>query len=322
VTFDVGVALAHFDVSLVNDERWKSIRDFSCEIQEVVEGTGMLGDLVCTVCHVVDDDIYPVEIKRTIGQPRRMSEFLFPSSVHSEFFLTPEEFGDVRLIWGFLKECLKDTWPFSLWGVIWSVYRGAYSVIMTLVVVILIDYVWISEAQLEQWKSASQVELKTELDNRLWTAVVLAVGCIFATLTHCKTETWVLKNAKYGAVTSSLRTNIVTQLLFADDGRLSSLRTSGVCVCLCVCLSVSCPSSLRASGVCVRARAHARVCRLSSLRTSEYLNIATNEVESAARCCIQVFPAVERLAHFVLEVCVCVCVCGCVCVCVCVCVCS
>ena len=258
VSFGVGVALAHFEVALNNDERWECVRDFSSEIQEVIEGPGMLGDLVCTVCHIVDDDIYPVEVKRTHRQPRKIDEYMFPSSVHSQFFLTPEEIGDIQLIWGFLRTCFKDTWPFSMWGAIWSCYRGAYNVAMTLVAVILIDYVWMSEALLATLESDIE-QLNRELDVRLWTATVLTVASIVATLTHCKTETWVIQNAKYGAITSSLRTNILTQLLYADDGRLSLLKTS------------------------------------------EYLNIATNEVESAAKCYGELFPGIERCAHFVLE---------------------
>ena len=260
VSFGVGVALASFEVALHNDERWECVRDFSSEIQEVVEGPGMLGDLVCTVCHIVDDDIYPVEVKRTHRQPRKIDEYMFPSSVHSQFFLTPEEMGDIQLIWGFLRVCMKDTWPFSLWGAIWSCYRGAYNVAMTLVAVILIDYVWMNETELSNLEGNVE-QLKRELDARMWTATVLALASIVATLTHCKTATWVLQNEKYGAITCSLRTNIVTQLLYADDGRLSLLKTS------------------------------------------EYLNIATNEVESAAKCYGELFPCIERCAHFVLELC-------------------
>ena len=201
------------------------------------------------------DDIYPVKRERPKDRPCAPSEQTLPSCNNSDAYLTPDEVGDLDLVKGFILDRWNVTWPCSGWGALWSVYRAAYSVGMSMVIIIFIAHVWKHEDS-----DFESVEKQMRLDNKsiIW-AFWLSGGAVLATVVQSCTETWVVENAKFGLTGKQLRDSIVAQVLWADDGRLGLMRAA------------------------------------------DYLNAATQEVEAAAACYEQVFPAIERFAHVVFE---------------------
>lgn len=63
ITFPRGSHMASFNVTIGNDEKWEPIRDFVVRLGEVIEGSAVIGALDHSVCTIVDDDIYPEQVK-------------------------------------------------------------------------------------------------------------------------------------------------------------------------------------------------------------------------------------------------------------------
>ena len=61
---------------------------------------------------------------------------------------------DDMLIKYFIVERWKLLWPHSLWAAIWCVYRAAYHVGMSLVLVIFVDVVWFDDATIAALNAA------------------------------------------------------------------------------------------------------------------------------------------------------------------------
>ena len=57
VEFAPGQAVAHFDISIPDDDDWEPVRDFVVQLKKVVEGQGTIGVLDSTIANIVDDDV-------------------------------------------------------------------------------------------------------------------------------------------------------------------------------------------------------------------------------------------------------------------------
>ena len=164
-----------------------------------------------------------------------------PSCVGSDRFLTVEEIEDHDLLVAFMMERWKQTWPNSFWAAFWSVYRGMYQVGMQLVVIVYIDYVWmqndpkgpvagrrsqaLDESVNGTWageESAGREGLSSE--SRFIISGTLALFVAFGNLLVSATDSWILLHAKPGATAKALRDWLVTQLMWADKGRLGMMR--------------------------------------------------------------------------------------------------
>ena len=80
-----------------------------------------------------------------------------------------------------------------------------------------------------------------------------------ATAIMCQTETWIADDAKLGLIGKQLRDWMVAQIMWADD------------------------------------------VRLSMLRSADYLNAGTNEVEAASQIYEMTFPLIQKTAHFLFN---------------------
>ena len=171
---------------------------------------------------------------------------------------------DTDLIKGFVYERLGHLWPASGYGIFWSIMRGAYHVSMSLVLVLMIDYIWEDAGSQAQGGGGIADDQRQRqilgVDESVFYAAVCCVYVAGATVLHSYTENWIVTYAKFGLVGKQLRDWIVAQLLWADDGRLGLMRAA------------------------------------------DYLNAGTSEVEAAGMIYDAVFPAVERLAHFFFNV--------------------
>ena len=125
------------------------LRDFVVQLDDVVSGDAVIGTLNWSRCGIVDDDIYPIKVDRDHKHPALPQELAVPSCNNSDQFLTPFEFEDVHLIWGFIKERFVTLWPSSFYGMFWCVFRGFYHVSMSLVLVLMIDNVWKTSEEVE-----------------------------------------------------------------------------------------------------------------------------------------------------------------------------
>ena len=57
VEFAPGQAVAHFDITIPDDDNWEPVRDFVVQLQKVVQGQGTIGVLDSTIANIVDDDV-------------------------------------------------------------------------------------------------------------------------------------------------------------------------------------------------------------------------------------------------------------------------
>jgi hypothetical protein len=153
-----------------------------------------------------------------------------------------------------------------------SIYRAFYTVGMSLIVMVFLDFVWVEPpATISDNLRRAEVGQGgggggpggEETDEGHFFRIMLATGLAFfviiATIVQSNTETYIRINSKCGLTGKQLRDWIVAQLMWADDGRLAMMR-------------------------------HA-----------DYLNAATSEVESVATCYEAIFPAIEKCFHFVLN---------------------
>jgi hypothetical protein len=89
-------------------------------------------------------------VERDRKRPAAPQELAVPSCNNSDQFLTPFEFEDWHLVWGFVKERYHTLWPNSLYGLLWCVFRGFYHVSMSFILVLMIDNVWKTEEEVAQ----------------------------------------------------------------------------------------------------------------------------------------------------------------------------
>lgn len=184
---------------------------------------------------------YPAKKSRTAGFPLKPSEHVLPSCVGSDRFLTADEIEDHDLLLAFLMERWTNTWPNSFWAAFWSVYRATYQIGMQLVVIVYIDSVWmqndpeglvaerrsqaLDESVNGTWageEGAARQGLGSE--SRIIVAGSLALFVAFGNLLVSATDSWILAHAKPGATAKELRDWLVTQLMWADKGRLGMMR--------------------------------------------------------------------------------------------------
>ena len=146
VTFAKGENRASFTVPIVDDDGWEPIRDFVVQLRAVERGKGIIGKLDWTNCGIVDDDIYPSKVGRTNKEPMSQQEKAFRSCHNSDIYLTANEVPDYRLVWGYIMERFSTLYPTSLYGILVCILRGFYHVSMSLVLVVMIDFIWLDPA--------------------------------------------------------------------------------------------------------------------------------------------------------------------------------
>ena len=149
------------------------------------------------------------EVTRTHAHHRNRSEYTLPSSIHSERCLTIDEMGDVSLLVGFIKDRWLDTWPFSMWGAVWSLYRAAYDVSMSLVMIIFIDHIWIHDAS-----SKGEEELAAARAESMWRATIVIICVACASAVNCWTETWCNPRPLAHACSSALQLAMRQSIMF------------------------------------------------------------------------------------------------------------
>ena len=221
---------------VVDDESWLPIRDFVVELQEVVEGEGIIGKLFWSNCSIVDDDIFPSKVERDESRPIPLHEQATGACLHSDEFLTADEVEDYQLIVGFITERVRALWPFSLRGMLWCIYRGAYHVSMSLVLVIMIDLVWDPQDEAASGgegvgaeggagdgagdESQQQGRWVPGVKNQTILAAIASGYVLLATFLHSCTEVWVVQNAKMGLTGKQLRDWMVAQVRPVEGGGL------------------------------------------------------------------------------------------------------
>jgi len=204
---------------------------------------------------------YPVKIPRTEGFPLRNSEHDLPSSISSPQYLTSDEIEDNILLVAFLRERWRENWPNSFWAAFWSVYRAIYLVSLQLVLIFYIDYLWTQKTQWEVLDKLFNTTITTASSSsttaastastqdsgavghhsnerrigagqegvgngRLIIAGILGLLVLTAHWLFSFTNNWILLNVRPGGNAKALRDCMVTQLLWADNGRLGIMRVS------------------------------------------------------------------------------------------------
>ena len=196
----------------------------------------------------------------------KQSEHVLPSCVDSHQYLTSDEIEDDILLFAFLRERWRENWPNSFWAAFWSVYRAIYLVAMQLVLIFYVDYVWTQKMRWEDLdklfnttttaasssatstaaaaSATNQGSNAPSLDStvrrtgeksagqegvgngRLIIAAILALLVLMGHLLFSFTNNWILLNVKPGGNAKALRDWMVTQLMWADNGRLGIMRVS------------------------------------------------------------------------------------------------
>jgi hypothetical protein len=179
----------------------------------------MIGAMNCCTCRIVDDDIFPQKEDRTKRNPLREAEKILPSCVNVEKFLTSDEIADYTLIQSFLIERWKETWPCSAWGFLWSIYRAMYAVLMTFVVMLFVDFVWVDP------KAREFDEAQDGMRTAMTTAICIVV--VIATWVQSNTETYIVVNSKCGLTGKQLRCVACMKICFGD----ANTRKQNNCKC-------------------------------------------------------------------------------------------
>jgi len=230
VTFGKGSPFTTLDIEICDDDDWMPIRSFEVELMGIRSGSAVIGDSRTTKCICVDDDIYPRKVERNPQiHPLSQSEMLIPSCIKSDEFYTPDELSDDMLIKYFIVERWKLLWPHSLWAAIWCVYRAAYHVGMSLVLVIFVDVVWFDDATIAALNAADATNATQigsgggmgeaegqdgNFGQSLVLSTVLTGIVVMATYCHSCTETWVAENAKLGLTGKHLRDWMASQIMY------------------------------------------------------------------------------------------------------------
>lgn len=127
--------------------------------------------------------------------------------------------GDWVLIKSFIKERWTVMWPRPFYCSIAAMYKGSTGVITTYLTVRLVDAVFYP------WEKDSE-ESAESISNSLAIAGGIAAGLVCTTLLSVFADYFIVRNRGTSTTRSSLRNWIVSQLLWADDERLSMTKMS------------------------------------------------------------------------------------------------
>ena len=243
VVFDPGYAVASFKVNLFDNDSWEPIRDFDVQLLNVEEGEAVIGSLDTCTCDIVDDDLYPQKWERGQDKPLNAADKIRPNCSKIEDYLTVDDVSDFELIRGVLFERWKQLYPSPCWAVLWCAYRAGYHMGMSLLLVLFIDKVWMpgeAEATPPGWDTAETSSNTTfgfsvgfcpnlasdTVACRMGLAFLGSCAVVVATVVQSYTETWIIHDIKCGLSGKQLRDWIVTQLLWVDAGRRSTMRAA------------------------------------------------------------------------------------------------
>jgi hypothetical protein len=219
-----------------------AIRDFGVQLLNVEEGEAVIGCLDTCICDIVDDDLYPQKWERGVDKPLNAADKIMPNCSQIEHYLTVDDVSDFTLIRGVLLERWKQLYPSPCWAVLWCAFRACYHMGMSLLLVLFIDKIWKTgeEEETTQGWDATEPPSKTSgfevgycpnfasdtVACRMGLAILGGGAVIIATLVQSYTETWIINDIKCGLSGKQLRDWIVTQLLWVDAGRRSTMRAA------------------------------------------------------------------------------------------------